>query len=263
MKKFISLLLALLVLLTLTACGGEDTSSLVSEPASSVLQQQSADFANPQSSSGSSSKAQVSEPTEDTSTVVAGEYTVTFDYGYDNKKITAKSQSYKVAKPEEPTRSGYIFMGWYTANESERWNFTGYAVTSDMALIAKWKKYEYYISYSMIINGSWSDYFGMRKGRIIIGRFQGYSVTVDDGTELIQRNLGSLNIPSGNYDVHYFRVPSNFSVDSKTFTVPELEFEDFEFLGWTYEGQTTPVKTVTIPKGTTKDYKLIANWKRK
>ena len=48
MKKLISLLLTLLVLLTLSACGGEAASSLVSEPASSVSQEQSADFVKPQ-----------------------------------------------------------------------------------------------------------------------------------------------------------------------------------------------------------------------
>lgn len=208
-----------------------------------------------------------------------GEYTVTFDYGYDNKKVSTKSKNYKVAKPNDPKRKGYEFISWHAPNESEAWNFSGHAVTADMTLTAKWGKYVYYISYSMVIDGKKSDTLKERIGNSkpnaplgesapkfeegIIGRFKGHSVTIDDGTELIQEARISPNTRPVGYDFHYFRVPSSFSVDSKTFTIPELKFDGLKFLGWTYNGQTTPVKTVTIPKGTAKDYNLVANWERK
>ena len=82
--------------------------------------QSSSEESKPQSSSENSNKAEVNKPTEK-----VGEYTVTFNYGYDNKKITAKSQNYKVSKPEEPTRKGYKFLGWYVDNETEQWSFSG------------------------------------------------------------------------------------------------------------------------------------------
>lgn len=211
-----------------------------------------------------------------------GEYTVTFDYGYDNKKVSTKSKNYKVAKPNDPKRKGYKFISWHAPKESAAWNFSGHAVTADMTLTAKWGKYEYYISYSMVIDGEKT--FALKKSignpnintpaddpnpppkfeKGILANFNTYSLVVKDKSDLISDNTSALNsAPTGYYDSHSFRVPGKFTVDSKTFTIPELEFDGLKFLGWTYDGQTTPVKTVTIPKGTAKDYKLVANWERK
>ena len=229
----------------------------------------------PQSSSDGSSKMEVSKPTEK-----VGEYTVTFNYGYENKKITAKSQNYKVSKPEEPTRKGYKFLGWYADNETEQWSFSGHTVTTDMTLTAKWGKYSYHISYANVLDGvntsilKQSDFNNItsrpddtsteskepEKGKIVV--FETYSVAVKDKTGFIngEINTSFSSVSSDEYEQYVFRVPNNFSVDTETFTIPELNVAGYTFLGWTYDGQTTPVKTVTIPKGTAKDFNLIANW---
>ncbi len=44
----------------------------------------------------------------------------------------------KIIKPEDPTRDGYIFTGWYI--QGEKWSFIGYVVTEDITLIANWVK---------------------------------------------------------------------------------------------------------------------------
>lgn len=44
-----------------------------------------------------------------------------------------------VSEPVAPTRDGYTFLGWYTA-EGEKWDFAKDVVTADMALYAKWTK---------------------------------------------------------------------------------------------------------------------------
>ena len=44
-----------------------------------------------------------------------------------------------VSEPAAPTRDGYTFLGWYTA-EGEKWDFAKNAVTADMTLYAKWIK---------------------------------------------------------------------------------------------------------------------------
>lgn len=44
-----------------------------------------------------------------------------------------------VSEPAAPTRDGYTFLGWYTA-EGEKWDFAKDVVTSDMTLYAKWIK---------------------------------------------------------------------------------------------------------------------------
>ena len=237
--------------------------------------QSSSEDSKPQSSSENSSKAEVNKPTE-----MVGEYTVTFNYGYDNKKITAKSQNYKVSKPEEPTRKGYKFLGWYADDETEQWSFSGHTVTTDMTLTAKWGKYSYHISYANVLDGvntsilKQSDFNNItsrpddtsteskepEKGKIVV--FETYSVAVKDKTGFIngEINTSFSSVSSDEYEKYVFRVPNNFSVDTETFTIPELNVAGYTFLGWTYDGQTTPVKTVTIPKGTAKDFNLIANW---
>lgn len=237
--------------------------------------QSSSEESKPQSSSENSSKAEVDKPTEK-----VGEYTVTFNYGYDNKKITAKSQNYKVSKPEEPTRKGYKFLGWYADNETEQWSFSGHTVTTNMTLTAKWGKYSYHISYANVLDGvntsilKQSDFNNItsrpddtsaeskepEKGKIVV--FETYSVAVKDKTGFIngEINTSFSSVSSDEYEKYVFRVPNNFSVDTETFTIPELNVAGYTFLGWTYDGQTTPVKTVTIPKGTAKDFNLTANW---
>ena len=44
-----------------------------------------------------------------------------------------------VSEPAVPTRDGYTFLGWYTA-EGEKWDFAKDVVTADMTLYAKWVK---------------------------------------------------------------------------------------------------------------------------
>lgn len=44
-----------------------------------------------------------------------------------------------VSEPAAPTRDGYMFLGWYTA-EGEKWDFAKDVVTADMTLYAKWIK---------------------------------------------------------------------------------------------------------------------------
>ncbi len=237
--------------------------------------QPSSEESKPQSSSENSNKAEVIKPTEK-----VGEYTVTFNYGYDNKKITANSQNYKVSKPEEPKRKGYKFLGWYADNETEQWSFSGHTVTTDMTLTAKWGKYIYHISYANVLNGvntsilKQSDFNNItsrpddtsteskepEKGKIVV--FETYSVAVKDKTGFIngEINTSFSSVSSDEYEKYVFRVPNNFSVDTETFTIPELNVAGYTFLGWSYDGQTTPVKTVTIPKGTAKDFNLTANW---
>lgn len=44
-----------------------------------------------------------------------------------------------VSEPAAPTRDGYTFLGWYTA-EGEKWDFAKDVVTADMTLYAQWIK---------------------------------------------------------------------------------------------------------------------------
>ena len=75
-------------------------------------------------------------------TVVAKTYDVTFDLNYENAPEPTVVEGIKegetVDEPEEPTRSGYDFQGWFTdANGVTEFDFdTG--ITADLTLSAKW-----------------------------------------------------------------------------------------------------------------------------
>ena len=62
---------------------------------------------------------------------------VTFDYGYDGITATQDVVLYsKVTRPEDPTREGYTFKGWYFVNDLYDFNST---VSYSFTLIAKWQ----------------------------------------------------------------------------------------------------------------------------
>ena len=67
------------------------------------------------------------------------EYTVTFDYGYEGMETATVKvlEGQKVAKPDDPTREGYVFRGWF--NGDAAYDFDA-AVKGDLVLTATWEK---------------------------------------------------------------------------------------------------------------------------
>lgn len=73
-------------------------------------------------------------------------YTVTFD----GESTAEYNYGDKIVKPEDPTKEGHKFVGWYKG--SLAWNFDEYTVTENVELTAKWKKDD-----SAVSNDSASD----------------------------------------------------------------------------------------------------------
>lgn len=67
-------------------------------------------------------------------------HTVTFNpnNGESNIVVEVKHND-KVSKPFTPSYEGHTFGGWFDEN-GEQWNFSGYLVTEDITLTAKWTK---------------------------------------------------------------------------------------------------------------------------
>ena len=69
-------------------------------------------------------------------------YIVAFD---SNGGSAVESQNVEkgknASKPEDPTKEGYIFEGWYV--DDEKWSFSGYVVIKDITLVAKWVTEQY------------------------------------------------------------------------------------------------------------------------
>ena len=71
-------------------------------------------------------------------------YTVTFNPLNDtaSTSITVEEGNH-IPLPEQPTRKGYTFMGWYKdSSYTTAWNFYADKPTSDMTLYAKWEEYK-------------------------------------------------------------------------------------------------------------------------
>ncbi|MBP5468459.1 MAG: InlB B-repeat-containing protein, partial [Candidatus Riflebacteria bacterium] len=51
-----------------------------------------------------------------------------------------------------------------------------------------------------------------------------------------------------------------YNIETADFTLPTPSKEDFEFIGWTWDGQTTPQISVTIKKGSAFNRTYTANW---
>ena len=66
-------------------------------------------------------------------------YTVSFNtYGGSTVSSQQVKENRTVAKPEDPTQSGYAFQYWYLDDESVAFDFETYKVTSDITLYAYW-----------------------------------------------------------------------------------------------------------------------------
>ena len=70
----------------------------------------------------------------------AKEFEITFDTngGSNISNLTIKKEG-KITKPEDPTKEGYIFEGWYYDGKEFDFNTE---VTEDMKLEARWSKVE-------------------------------------------------------------------------------------------------------------------------
>ena len=81
------------------------------------------------------------EPIETTLTILEAEgelYTVTFDSnGGSEVKSRRVAENGSVIEPNDPTRDGYTFVGWYLNNEEFDFNTK---ITSDITLTARWEE---------------------------------------------------------------------------------------------------------------------------
>lgn len=69
--------------------------------------------------------------------------TVTFEVdGKEFEKQNAKDNNFKAVRPENPTKKGYVFAGWYTKNADNEYKPFDFntTVAEDITLYAQWEK---------------------------------------------------------------------------------------------------------------------------
>ena len=98
-------------------------------------------------------KNDISDPPEETPAKISGgtfnggvigAYTVTFQSEGGSEVASQIRANAPAARPADPTKEGYTFIGWY--NGEEKWNFAD-AVTEALTLTAKWQVNQYTITF--------------------------------------------------------------------------------------------------------------------
>ena len=96
-----------------------------------------------------SCKPEEQDPIEPPVTEVE-EFTVTFSTNGGSEVASKKVESgKKVAKPADPTKTGYTFVGWFKdANLTTAWNFDNDTVSANTTIYAKWTINEYKVTFN-------------------------------------------------------------------------------------------------------------------
>jgi len=211
--------------------------------------------------------------------------TVSFDSngGSPVESVTV-GRGVKIGAPTVPARPGYKFEGWYC--DKEYYDFESTVVVSDMTLTAAWTIENYAIAYDVVggqnAEGNPSDYtvesediavlYPTKAGYNFVGwTYEGQTEPVKDlvikkgttGTFVLTASWQKITYPlvfdlaGGTAGAEY---PASYDVETASFTIANPTRDYYEFIGWTYEGQTEPVLELSIAKGTTGAKTLVANW---
>ena len=90
-----------------------------------------------------------------------GTYTVSYS-GADVSPEEVKG-GYTATRPEDPTKVGYTFVGWYDVDLAVEWNFETDKVTKDTTLYAKWEQNEYDVIFDVENYHQWIKYGNLPK----------------------------------------------------------------------------------------------------
>ena len=209
------------------------------------------------------------------------EYTITYQaegVTIAPTKYTVESGNVELPSPE---KKGYTFAGWKDADGNA---VTGIDVSAakDMTLYAEFSLIEYTITYQAEgVTIAPTQYTvesenvelpsPEKKGYAFVGwkDADGNAVTGIDVSAAKDMTLYaefSLIEYTITYDLDGGKTseenPSEYTVETPTFTLHNPERENYIFLGWKAEGQEQPQKLVIIEQGTAGDLKFVAVWER-
>ena len=209
------------------------------------------------------------------------------DGGYfetDNPKTyTVETENFDL---NDPKKDGYAFLGW-TSSETTA-PLTPVSIkkgsTGDKKFIANWSINSYNLTinkgtgintvtgagmheYNSSVTASCTMLAGYEfdkwSGDFTTETFTmpAKAVTLTANAKVITYNISYQNTDGATFATAN---PENYTVETESFTLNNPTKDDYIFLGWTYEGQTTPQLEVTITKGsTTGDKTYTANWEAK
>ena len=203
-------------------------------------------------------------------------FVVTFNSNGGSSVESQLIQKYnKVVLPEQPTRNGYDFQGWYVGEE--KWSFIGYSVTEDITLTAKWTNSTYFINYELN-GGSFNCDIPLKyeyqtnvqiPNPVKVGHtFIGW--TINDSTEMIvdfaisSTSNGDISLvanwQANTYKLTYITDGVYNSVNivyGDEVSLMEVSKNGYTFIGWNYNGTLYSSK---ITYNFDYDISLYASW---
>lgn len=187
-----------------------------------------------------------------------------------------------ISKPDDPTREGYTFKGWYTSTTYEtEWNFDD-NVVDNMTLYAKWEINRYNVTFNTNGGSDIDDQIinhGEKANKPADPTKEYYSFTGWYSDAKLTKEFKFDSAIQAAITLYAKWTPVKYSItyeldggdnhkdnpavytveDQITLKAPVKK--NYTFLGWTYKGQKEPQKTVTIVKGTHDALSYTANWK--
>ena len=216
--------------------------------------------------------------------------TYKIDYNLEGGNIDNEPSNYNVESKDiiipNPNKIGYTFTGWNINEDIENF-IKDYEIpkgtTGDIELTANYKPN----SYKLIFNTNGANeevpskniHFNTKFGELPSITKKGYKfvnwidsnqnevngetifnepndITINANWETISYEI-KYNLVGGNID----NEPSNYNVESENIVLPNPTKEGYIFLGWSSKDNNVYVKDYEIPKGTTGDIELTANYK--
>ena len=227
-------------------------------------------------------KTQGTEQGETNTKAEEGTYVVRFKDDTAVLKIVNVKSGTPVSRPENPTKKGYEFIGWYNDDGQTEFDFNSY-INSDTIILAKWKAKEYKITFNY--NGGTSStesknvLFGevygelpstSKKGYTFEGWYTEESSGVVVTTDSVYKTDGNQTLYARWTPVRYTITyeldggsasnPTVYDLTTNTFKLKNPTRAGYTFTGWTGTGLNKITKEVTIVKGTTGNLTFKANW---
>ncbi len=127
-----------------------------------------------------------------------------------------------IAMPEEPTREGYIFDGWYSDSKfKNEWDFEKDEAKREMTIYAKWIADSNTVEYDIIVEDAVGGKLETNPSKASVGEPVFITIIPDEGKRLV---AGSLLINGKSTDVFSFVMPKGKVTISASFEdVPEDE----------------------------------------
>ena len=186
-----------------------------------------------------------------------------------------------------PEREGYTFLGYFDETETENncyYTADGLPVrlqwkrTEGLTLTARWKAITYLITYDLaggtLENDPNPATYTVEEETVVFAgtperdgyTFLGWSPATIGKGSIGDQTVTAIWSEPVVYPITYNLnggVTDNrtgYTAETKDFSLSDATRDGYSFLGWTWEGQTEPVRSPTVPTGSTGSRSYTANW---